>query len=102
MPDVFPILMPAHRMEIVRRDLRAAGVCSMVVCVPWSLMAPHEARAQRNHGGQSLARLAERGGLSACEALAVIEDRSWRGMPTPEAHRQLAAKLASDSKPKGE
>lgn len=44
--------------------------------VPWDFIAPHEAQAQRNHG-QSLKRLAERGGLSACEALAVAEGRPW-------------------------
>lgn len=45
--------------------------------IPWALIAPHEAQAQRNHW-QSLDTLASRGGLSACEALAVIEDRPWR------------------------
>jgi hypothetical protein len=42
--------------------------------VPWDLLAPHEAQADRNHQ-QTLERLAERGGLSAREALAVVEDR---------------------------
>jgi len=45
--------------------------------VPWSILAPHEAQAQRNHS-QTLRTLANRGGLSSCEALAIIEDRSWR------------------------
>lgn len=36
----------------------------------------HEEWAQRNHS-QSLARLAERGGLDATEALAIIEKRRW-------------------------
>ena len=44
--------------------------------VPWSLLAPHERQAISNHS-QSLERLAQRGGLSPCEALAVIEGRSW-------------------------
>ena len=44
--------------------------------IPWSLIAPHEKQAQANHG-QSLKRLAERGGLSAAEALCIIEDRKW-------------------------
>ena len=30
--------------------------------IPWSVIAPHEAQCQKNHG-QSLERLAERGGL---------------------------------------
>ncbi len=35
--------------------------------VPWEYMAPHESQAMKNHG-QSLARLAERGGLGSAEA----------------------------------
>lgn len=38
-----------------------------------------EGQAFLNHA-QSLDRLAERGGLSPCEALALIERRSWRVM----------------------
>lgn len=45
--------------------------------IPWGLIAPHEKQALKNHG-QTLKRLAERGGLSFCEALAVLEDRQWR------------------------
>lgn len=45
--------------------------------VPWSAIAPHEQRAQLNHG-QSLERLAERGGLSPKEFVAVISDRPIR------------------------
>lgn len=37
----------------------------------------NEKQAQINHG-QSLDRLAERGGLSPCEALAVVEKRAWK------------------------
>lgn len=39
--------------------------------VPWSLLAPVEGRVLRNHG-QTLERLAQRGGLSACEALCAL------------------------------
>lgn len=45
--------------------------------IPWELIAQHEEQALKNHG-QTLKRLAERGGLSFCEALAVLEDRQWR------------------------
>ncbi|MCD2164331.1 hypothetical protein [Comamonas koreensis] len=45
--------------------------------LPWSMIAPHEKQAQANHGGQTLERLAERGGLSFCEAAAIMEDRRW-------------------------
>lgn len=51
--------------------------------IPWAMIAPHEKQAQRNHG-QTLNRLAERGGLGACEAIAVLEDRPWHRMGTPE------------------
>ena len=39
--------------------------------VPWEFIASHEAPAQRNHA-QTLKGLAERGGLSAKEMLAVV------------------------------
>jgi hypothetical protein len=42
--------------------------------IPWSLIEPHERQAERNQS-QTLKRLAERGGLSPCEAVAVIEGR---------------------------
>lgn len=44
--------------------------------IPWSALKPHEAQAQRNHS-QTLNRLASRGGLSACEAVAIMLDRPW-------------------------
>ena len=50
--------------------------CSIPL-VPWEMLAPHEAQAQRNHGGQSLERLAQRGGLDPCEALAILDDKPW-------------------------
>lgn len=48
--------------------------------VPWAALVSHERQAQRNHGGQSLATLASRGGLSASELVAVLEDRNWTPM----------------------
>lgn len=45
--------------------------------IPWWIIAPHEKQAIKNHGGQTLERLAERGGLSPSEALAVLEDRPF-------------------------
>jgi len=44
--------------------------------VPWEFIAPHEAQARRNHA-QTLQRLAERGGLSAKEMLAVVTGQHW-------------------------
>jgi hypothetical protein len=57
--------------------------------IPWELINPHEEQAKANHGGQSLKRLAERGGLSFTEALAVMEDRPWRQIAPEEAFHRL-------------
>jgi hypothetical protein len=51
--------------------------------VPWDFIAPHEAQAQRNHG-QSLQRLAERGGLNAAEAMSVVEGERYGRWPVRE------------------
>jgi hypothetical protein len=42
--------------------------------IPWAMIEPHEAQARKNHY-QSLERLNERGGLSPCEIVAVLEDK---------------------------
>lgn len=44
--------------------------------IPWAMIAPHDAQARSNHS-QSLERLAQRGGLAACEALDILEGRRW-------------------------
>lgn len=56
--------------------------------IPWSLIAPHAEWAWHNHR-QTLERLAERGGLSPCEAVAVLEGRPWRAMPPGAAVARL-------------
>ena len=56
--------------------------------VPWFLMELHKKQADTNHG-QTLERLAERGGLCPSEALAVLEDRSWTSIETPLADVML-------------
>lgn len=56
--------------------------------IPWDVIAPHETQALRNHH-RSLASLAERGGLTPCEALAVIEGRPWERMAFTDARRRL-------------
>ncbi len=53
----------------------------------------NEQQAQTNHG-QTLQRLAERGGLSLCEALALIEKRRWRRMEFGDALNQLIDRLS--------
>ena len=80
--DRFPILTP---YGAVRRESERLNVPRSV---PWSLVASHEAQADRNHG-QTLARLAERGGLCPSELVAVLEDRRWRSMPLADAAARL-------------
>jgi hypothetical protein len=65
--------------------------------VPWALMAEHEAQAKRNHG-QTLVRLNERGGLSWCEAAAVLLDRPWRELPHEEA-KAIVMRCVADAEP---
>ena len=62
--NAFPVLQPGKQQEYI----------------PYNIIAPHEAQAMRNHGGQSLQRLAERGGLGWDEILAVLKDKTWREM----------------------
>lgn len=49
--------------------------------VPLWLVQQHQTQAMRNHGGQTLAVLASRGGLGPDELVAVLEDRAWSEMP---------------------
>ena len=56
--------------------------------IPWDALAPHERQAERNHD-QSLETLARRGGLSPCEAVAILEDRPWTAMDATEAKRRM-------------
>lgn len=53
--------------------------------IPWSVVEPFERQAQLNHGGQTLKRLAERGGLSPRELWHVVNARPWKFMsPHPD------------------
>lgn len=85
MHETFPIMWPIMLKE--QRALKAAGV-EMTRGIPWAMIAPHEKQAERNHD-QTLTRLAERGGLSACEAVAILEDRRWTRLEHAVAYRQL-------------
>lgn len=85
---MMPIMSIGYRYDEQLRELRSGGVQSVIIAVPWAVMQPHEAQAQRNHG-QSLARLAERGGLSACEAVAILEDRRHQRMGLAVANERL-------------
>lgn len=89
---LFPIMALSYRAADDVRELRRAGATAVVIALPWDVIAPHAAQAQRNHG-QTLERLAERGGLGPDEAVAVLENRPWRRMPRAEANATLAKML---------
>lgn len=57
--------------------------------IPWDMIQPHENQALKNHCGQTLERLAQRGGLSHCEAVAILEDRDWKLMDLDDAISRL-------------
>lgn len=100
MIEIFPIMAPQVESYRWPSNLRNAGILCVVTGLPWTILAPHEAQAMKNHS-QTLKTLAGRGGLSASEALAVIEDRSWCSMPEDEAHTKLACLVLAASKEVG-
>ena len=94
---IFPVMQSGYRYydaDSTVSKVRASGGVFAVVGIPWDLIAKHETQAQRNHS-QTLARLAERGGLSAGEAVAVMTGKSWSEIPRDEAacHRQLVGMI---------
>jgi len=44
--------------------------------IPFAMLVPHQAQAMSNHG-QTLDRLAQRGGLGVSEAIDILEGRRW-------------------------
>lgn len=92
---IFPILTS---YSVDPREARQKGRCFVIVGLPWEMIAPHEEQAQRNHS-QTLKRLADRGGLSECEAVAVLEDRPWKRMDPDVAHRQLLDLIVAAATP---
>lgn len=64
-------------------------VHSTLESIPWAAIAPHEAQAMKNHGGQDLKTLARRGGLSWAEMCAVLEDRDYSSMADTNAQRRI-------------
>lgn len=84
-------MLNSHDLEDMRPDERDHMPIMGSPSIPsirWSMIAGHERQAMRNHG-QTLSRLAERGGLGACEAVAIIEDRRWHRMDQAAAERRL-------------
>lgn len=59
-----------------------------ITSVPWALMVPHGAASLVNYG-LTLAQLADRGGVTPAEAVALIEDRPYMAMGLHTARDQL-------------
>ena len=75
----FPVLMST-------KDRKEFEDCPESIL--WSDIEPHTWQAYKNHG-QSLARLAERGGLGPDELVAIFERRTWHSMPMRDAINRL-------------
>ncbi len=90
MTRMFPIMGINYNYKDLIYEIRESGALSIVVQIPWDMIAPHEAQAKTNHG-HTLMRLAERGGLGPAEALAVFQDRRYRHMPRGKANLELLA-----------
>jgi hypothetical protein len=71
----------------VDRD-RTLAFSEAPTALPWSLVAAHEPQALINHG-QSVAALAENGGIEWSEMVAVLEDRPWHWMSVDDAAERL-------------
>ena len=87
-PLMFPVLWPYQRSEKKRmQDLDCPHE------VPWKMLAAYEEQAGR-YTAQSLARLAERGGLGPSEMVAVLENRDFElGMSLEAAVSTLKTML---------
>lgn len=62
--------------------------------IPWLVIAPHESQAQSNHG-QTLNRLAERGGLSWTEAFLTLTGQRLTFRNDPGARDKVLAIVRS-------
>lgn len=79
--------MPFENMPVMR------GV--NIKKIPMKLLQPYEEQALRNHS-QSLQRLAERGGMDACEILGIVHGLRWRQLkPHPDDEANLIKWVAA-------
>jgi hypothetical protein len=62
--------------QTVGRTVMPIMGATLLAEIPFAMLVPHEAQALRNHG-QTLERLAQRGGLGVSEAIDILEGRSW-------------------------
>ena len=81
--------MPLENMPVMK--------CPNIKSIPTHLLAPYEKQALRNHS-QSLQRLAERGGMAACEILGIVRGLSWGELKVrPDDEAELIKWVASKS-----
>lgn len=85
MADRFPIMSTLVYDRLRRLDAQLPRVPASI---PWRAIEPHRQQAYNNHA-QTLERLAQRGGLSPGEAVAVMEDREWTSMDMDTAIERL-------------
>ena len=92
-PEWMPILRPRRRQS----EHYARLTKGLPDKIPGRLLAPHARRIQTNHG-QTLERLAERGGLGVEEIVAALQDRTLFPMLTlSESVAFLQKVLAEDA-----
>lgn len=65
----------ANTNQYTRRVMPIMGA-TIVSEIPFAMLVPHEQQAMKNHG-QTLERLAQRGGLGVSEAIDILEGRRW-------------------------
>jgi hypothetical protein len=82
-------IFPSPSPDAALQEIRTGGGLFMVVHLPWGMIAPHEERAKKNHGGMSLKQLNGRGGLRASDVVAILEDRDEAEMPISQANMRL-------------
>ena len=72
-------------------------VLSTIEYIPLEVLIPHEKQALKNHG-QTLQRLAERGGMDYMEILCVLEDKEpdWKRKMDNETCRNKVLKIVND------
>lgn len=91
-PDIFPVKLEYDfRQQTVRR-LREHGDLYACVGVPRAMLVGRADRFLRNHGA-TLNELAQRGGISIDECIAVLEDRRWAHIDEAEAHSSMRQKI---------
>lgn len=87
-----PSQLPEEPMADEEQSLAEETISVRVEGIRFPFPKSMNARAERNHGGQSLARLDQRGGLCWTEALWIINDKGWRSSPIDEAGAEKAVR----------